>query len=127
MKIKEITKLFKTKKVNIKMKREYINNPMIIHLPSGVGSMADDFEFSKIKVDYHDIGGQIVFSVCIDDFLFINDQYKLIDDESKKAYFGQVAKLKNNKEKAYSSLDARAVTVIAAVIEGKIKLDESCK
>ena len=125
--IKEAIKLFRTKKIRIKMNRDYENNPMIVHLPDGCGSILDDLEFLKIKIDYKRIEDQIVFSVCVDDFLWINKNYKLVDKEEEKTYFGQNAKLKNGKVKEYSSIDARAVAVITAIIEGKIEVDETCK
>ena len=123
MKIKQLAKLFKARKVTVKMKREYINNPMIIHLPDGVGNVEDDLGISKIKIDYEVIKETICFTVCVDDFLFIDKDYKFTDDESKKAFFGQVAKKKDGTQQSYSSIDARAVAVITAIIEGKIRLN----
>lgn len=104
------------------MKREFENNPMIIHLPDGIGILEDDLEINVIKIDFKLIKEKVFFTVCVNDFLFINKDYKFIDNEDKAAYFGQNSQLSNGKTKQYSSIDARAVSVITAIIEGKIRL-----
>ncbi len=64
-----------------------------------------------------------VFSVLVDDFLWVGEDYKLTDDEEKKAYFGKTAKGKKGAIE-YSSIHARVAAVYTAICEGKIKIGE---
>lgn len=121
MEIKQIADIFQAKKVNIRMKREFENNNMIIYPPKGVGSIVDDLEIEKIEIIYSLLGEEQVFSVCINEFLYINYDYKLTDNESKKAYFEIEAKGSKLK---YDSLDHRALFVANAIIKGKISLEK---
>ena len=120
--------IFKVKKVVIMNKIEFENNPLIIHLPEGAGYMKDDYSketFNKIRIDFEIYKDQEVFTVLVDDFLFIGTDGKLIDDEEKKARFGKDRKDKNGKIiQEYSSIFARAMMVAAKICEGKIKISD---
>lgn len=120
--------IFKVKKVIIMNKIDFLNNPLIIHLPEGSGYVRDDYgkeTFSKIRVDFEIYKDQEVFTILVDDFLYIGSDGKLIDNEEKKARFG-----KNQLKKdgtilhEYSSIFARAMMVAAKICEGKIKLSD---
>ena len=68
---------------------------------------------------------QEVFTILVDDVLFLDEKGKLTDDESKKARFGKDKKDKNgNILESYSSIYARSMMVAAKVLEGKIKLSD---
>ena len=118
--------IFKVKKVKVMNKIEFINNPMIICLPEGAGYMTDDLNkevFRKIRIDFEIYKDQEVFTVLVDDVLYIGADGKLIDDEDKKARFGKDRKDKNGIIlQEYSSIFARAMMVAAKICEGKIKL-----
>ena len=118
--------IFKVKKVKVMNKIEFINNPMIICLPEGAGYMTDDLNkevFRKIRIDFEIYKDQEVFTVLVDDILYIGADGKLIDDEDKKARFGKDRKDKNGIIlQEYSSIFARAMMVAAKICEGKIKL-----
>ena len=109
-------------------KIEFENNPMIIHLPEGAGYVRDDYgkeTFNKVRIDFEIYKEQEVFTILVDDFLYIGADGKLIDDEEKKARFGKDRKDKNGiLIQEYSSIFARAMTVAAMVCEGKIKISE---
>ena len=120
--------LFKVKKVKIMNKIEFENNPLIIHLPQGAGYMNDDYSketFNKIRIDFEIYKEQEVFTVLVDDLLYIGADGKLIDDESKKARFGKDKKDKKGVIlQEYSSVFARAMMVAAMICEGKIKISD---
>lgn len=119
---------FKVTKVKIMNKIDFQNNPMIIHLPEGAGYMNDDYSketFNKVRIDFEIYKEQEVFTILVDDFLYIGTNGKLIDDEEKKARFGKDRKDKNGKiTQEYSSIFARAMMVAAKICEGEIKISE---
>ena len=119
---------FKVTKVKIMNKIDFENNPMIIHLPEGSGYIRDDLgkeTFEKIRIDFETYKEQEVFTVLVDDVLYIGADGKLIDDEDKKARFGKDQKKKDGTLiQSYSSIYARAMMVAAKIIEGKIKLSD---
>lgn len=119
---------FKVTKVKIMSKIEFENNPMIIHLPEGAGYVRDDFSketFNKIRINFEIYKEQEVFTVLVDDFLYIDSNSKLIDNEEKKARFGKDRKDKNGiLIQEYSSIFARAMMVAAKICEGKIKISD---
>ena len=126
--IDKYTEIFKVKKVKIMNKIEFENNPMIIHLPEGAGYMTEDLNkelFYKVRIDFEIYKDQEVFSILVDDMLYIGADGKLIDDETKKARFGKTQKKKDGTlVQDYSSIYARAMMVAAKIIEGKIKLSD---
>ena len=119
---------FKVTKVKIMNKIEFENNPMIILLPEGAGYMKDDYSketFRRIQIDFEIYKEQEVFTVLVDDLLYIGADGKLIDDESKKARFGKDKKDKKGVIlQEYSSVFARAMMVAAMICEGKIKISD---
>ena len=119
---------FKVTKVKIMSKIEFENNPMIIHLPEGAGYMNDDYSketFNKIRIEFEMFKEQEVFTVLVDDYLYIGADGKLIDDEEKKARFDKDRKDKNGVVlQEYSSVFARAMMVAAKICEGKVKISE---
>ena len=119
---------FKVTKVKIMNKIEFENNPMIILLPEGAGYMKDDYSketFRRIQIDFEIYKEQEVFTVLVDDLLYIGADGKLIDDESKKARFGKDKKDKKGVIlQEYSSIFARAMMVAAKICEGKVKISE---
>ena len=119
---------FKVTKVKIMNKIEFENNPMIILLPEGAGYMKDDYSketFRRIQIDFEIYKEQEVFTVLVDDLLYIGADGKLIDDESKKARFGKDKKDKKGVIlQEYSSVFARAMMVAAKICEGKVKISE---
>ena len=120
--------IFKVIKVKIMNKIEFENNPMIIHLPEGAGYVREDYGkevFRKVQIDFEIYKEQEVFTVLVDDFLYIGSDGKLIDDENKKARFGKDQKKKDGTLiQEYSSIFARAMMVAAMICEGKIKISE---
>ena len=120
--------IFKVKKVVIMNKIEFENNPLIIHLPEGAGYMKDDYSketFNKIRIDFEIYKDQEVFTVLVDDFLFIGTDGKLIDDEEKKARFGKDRKDKKGVVlQEYSSIFVFSLMVAAMICEGKIKISD---
>ena len=126
--IEKYIDLFNVKKVKIMNKIDFLNNPLIIHLPEGSGYVRDDYgkeTFSKIRVDFEIYKEQEVFTVLVDDFLYIGSDGKLIDDENKKARFGKDQKKKDGTLiQEYSSIFARAMMVAAKICEGKIKISD---
>ena len=119
---------FKVTKVKIMNKIDFLNNPLIIHLPEGSGYMRDDFgkeTFNKVRIDFEIYKDQEVFIVLVDDYLYIGADGKLIDDEDKKARFGKDRKDKKGVVlQEYSSVFARAMMVAAMICEGKIKISD---
>ena len=119
---------FKVTKVKVMSKIEFENNPMIIHLPEGAGYVRDDYgkeTFRRIQIDFEIYKEQEVFTVLVDDLLYIGADGKLIDDESKKARFGKDKKDKKGVIlQEYSSIFARAMMVAAKICEGKVKISE---
>lgn len=119
---------FKVKKVKIMNKIEFENNPMIIHLPEGAGYMTEDLNkevFRKVRIDFETYRDQEVFTILVDDLLYIGADGKLIDDENKKARFGKDQKKKDGTLiQSYSSIFARAMMVAAKICEGKIKISD---
>ena len=122
---------FKVTKVKIMNKIEFENNPMIILLPEGAGYIRDDYgkeTFRRIQIDFEIYKEQEVFTVLVDDLLYIGADGKLIDDEDKKARFGKDKKDKKDKKgvilQEYSSVFARAMMVAAMICEGKIKISD---
>ena len=117
---------FKVTKVKIMNKIEFENNPMIILLPEGAGYMKDDYSketFRRIQIDFDIYKEQEVFTVLVDDLLYIGADGKLIDDEEKKARFGKDRKDKKGVVlQEYSSVFARAMMVAAKICEGKVKI-----
>ena len=117
---------FKVTKVKIMNKIEFENNPMIILLPEGAGYMKDDYSketFRRIQIDFDIYKEQEVFTVLVDDLLYIGADGKLIDDEDKKARFGKDKKDKKGVVlQEYSSVFARAMMVAAKICEGKVKI-----
>ena len=126
--INKYSTIFKVKKVIIVNKIDFLNNPLIIHLPEGSGYMRDDYSketFRRIQIDFEIYKEQEVFTVLVDDFLYIGADGKLIDDENKKARFGKDKKDKNGVVlQEYSSIFARAMMVAAMIFEGRIKISE---
>ena len=109
-------------------KIEFENNPMIILLPEGAGYMKDDYSketFRRIQIDFEMYKDQEVFTVLVDDLLYIGADGKLIDDAEKKARFGKNQLKKDGSVlQEYSSIFARAMMVAAKICEGKIKLSD---
>ena len=79
--------------------------------------------FEKFQVFFETKDDQDVFSVCVDEFLWISSDYKLTDNEDLKAFFGISVETKSGK-KEYSSIHARVAAVYTALLEGKIKIGE---
>ena len=119
---------FKVTKVKIMNKIEFENNPLIIHLPEGAGYMKDDYSketFRRIQIDFEIYKEQEVFTVLVDDLLYIGADGKLIDNEEKKARFDKDRKDKKGVVlQEYSSVFARAMMVAAKICEGKVKISE---
>lgn len=119
---------FKVTKVKIVNKIEFENNPMIIHLPKGAGYMTEDLNkevFRKVRIDFEIYKDQEVFTILVDDLLYIGADGKLIDDKEKKARFGKDKKNKNGIIlQEYSSIFARAMMVAAKICEGEIKISD---
>ena len=124
LKIKKYLEIFDIKKV--KIMNDIIGKKTIINLPEDfICYVGDDgaISFEKFEAAFSEIEGYLVFSVCVDDFLWIDKNYKLTDDEEKKAFFGQIARGKNGNIN-YSSIHARVAAVYSALCEGKIKIYE---
>ena len=119
---------FKVVRIKMINKIEFENNPMIILLPEGAGYMKDDYSketFRRIQIDFEIYKEQEVFTVLVDDLLYIGADGKLIDDEGKKARFGKDRKDKKGVVlQEYSSVFARAMMVAAMICEGKIKISD---
>ena len=110
----------------VKIMNDIIGKKTIINLPEDfICYVGDDgaISFEKFEATFSEIEGYLVFSVCVDDFLWIDKNYKLTDDEEKKAFFGQIARGKNGNIN-YSSIHARVAAVYSALCEGKIKIYE---
>ena len=102
---------------------ELENNPLVIHLPEGMGILEDDgniFPIEKITILFSKIEDKDVFNVEVDGYLYIDRNYQLVDDIEKAADFGTNPPGKNT----YNSIIGRAMTVCTAICEGKIKLGE---
>ena len=124
LKIKKYLEIFDIKRV--KIMNDIIGKKTIINLPEDfICYVGDDgaISFEKFEATFSEIEGYLVFSVCVDDFLWIDKNYKLTDDEEKKAFFGQIAKGKNGNIN-YTSIHARVAAVYSALCEGKIKIYE---
>ena len=122
--IKKYLEIFDIKRV--KIMNDIIGKKTIINLPEDfICYVGDDgaISFEKFEATFSEIEGYLVFSVCVDDFLWIDKNYKLTDDEEKKAFFGQIARGKNGNIN-YSSIHARVAAVYSALCEGKIKINE---
>ena len=122
--IKKYLEIFDIKRV--KIMNDIIGKKTIINLPEDfICYIGDDgaISFEKFEATFSEIEGYLVFSVCVDDFLWIDKNYKLTDDEEKKAFFGQIARGKNGNIN-YSSIHARVAAVYSALCEGKIKINE---
>lgn len=122
--IKKYLEIFDIKRV--KIMNDIIGKKTIINLPEDfICYVGDDgaISFEKFEAAFSEIEGYLVFSVCVDDFLWIDKNYKLTDDEEKKAFFGQIARGKNGNIN-YSSIHARVAVVYSALCEGKIKIYE---
>ena len=122
--IKKYLEIFDIKRV--KIMNDIIGKKTIINLPEDfICYIGDDgaISFEKFEAAFSEIEGYLVFSVCVDDFLWIDKNYKLTDDEEKKAFFGQIARGKNGNIN-YSSIHARVAAVYSALCEGKIKIYE---
>ena len=122
--IKRYLEIFDIKRV--KIMNDIIGKKTIINLPEDfICYVGDDgaISFEKFEATFSEIEGYLVFSVCVDDFLWIDKNYKLTDDEEKKAFFGQIARGKNGNIN-YSSIHARVAAVYSALCEGKIKINE---
>ena len=122
--IKKYLEIFDIKRV--KIMNDIIGKKTIISLPEDfICYVGDDgaISFEKFEAAFSEIEGYLVFSVCVDDFLWIDKNYKLTDDEEKKAFFGQIARGKNGNIN-YSSIHARVAAVYSALCEGKIKINE---
>ena len=124
--IKTATKLFRVKRINMDFNIEWKGNPLVIHLPDGMGILEDDgnvFPIEKITILFHKIQNQVVFNVEVDGYLYIDRNYQLVDDDTKAADFGKDAKNKKGEVvKPYDSIISRAMAVCSAICEGKIKL-----
>ena len=122
--IKKYLEIFDIKRV--KIMNDIIGKKTVINLPEDfICYVGDDgaISFEKFEAAFSEIEGYLVFSVCVDDFLWIDKNYKLTDDEEKKAFFGQIARGKNGNIN-YSSIHARVAAVYSALCEGKIKIYE---
>ena len=122
--IKKYLEIFDIKRV--KIMNDIIGKKTIINLPEDfICYVGDDgaISFEKFEAAFSEIEGYLVFSVCVDNFLWIDKNYKLTDDEEKKAFFGQIARGKNGNIN-YSSIHARVAAVYSALCEGKIKINE---
>ena len=121
--IKKYLEIFDIKRV--KIMNDIIGKKTIINLPEDFICYVSDvaISFEKFEAAFSEIEGYLVFSVCVDDFLWIDKNYKLTDDEEKKAFFGQIARGKNGNIN-YSSIHARVAAVYSALCEGKIKINE---
>ena len=115
---------FNPRNVTIKMNESLVGKKSIFYFPEDCIGLLFENEIkpiSKLEAIFSEVQNQIVFNVLVDDFLWIDKDYKLTDDEKSKAYFGQVAKGKKE-DIAYSSIHARVATVYAAICEQKIKV-----
>jgi hypothetical protein len=89
--IKKYLEIFDIKRV--KIMNDIIGKKTIINLPEDfICYVGDDgaISFEKFEATFSEIEGYLVFSVCVDDFLWIDKNYKLTDDEEKKAFCGQM-------------------------------------
>ncbi len=106
------------------------NKKTIMYLPNDFICYVDDengaVSFEKFVAEFDFVAEQDVFSVCVDDFLWIGKDFKLTDDEDCKILFGRVAKGKKN-DIEYSSIHARVAAVYTALCEGKIKIGKTNK
>lgn len=104
-------------------KIDFENNPLMIILPDGCGYRDEKMNltsFSEVVITFEEFKGAECFTVCVDGFLFIDDKFKLTGDEIEKCRF-----YKDSAVKKYSSIFARAMAVVAAICEGKIKLADN--
>lgn len=128
LEIKKYCEVFAVKKV--KILNELKDKKSIFYLPSDFVCYIDDendaVSFEKFEAIFDVVLEQEVFSVCIDDFLFIGEDFKLTDKKENKALFGKTAKSKKG-DIEYSSIHARVAAVYTAVCEGKIKLGDILK
>lgn len=83
-----------------------IGKKSIFYYPEGLVS------FDKFEAVFSEVSNQIVFSVCIDGGMYINESYQLVPDPNSAALFGK---------KNYSSIHARVAAVYTSICEGKIK------
>lgn len=127
--IDKYCEIFKVKGIKVMNKIEFVNNPMIIHLPEGAGYIREDDlakeTFSKIRIDFEIYKEMEVFTILVDDFLYVGSDGKLIDNEDKKARFGKTQKRKDGTIiQTYSSIFERSMIFAAKICEGKIKLSD---
>lgn len=101
------------------------NKKTIMYLPNDFICYVDDengaVSFEKFVAEFDFVAQQDVFSVCVDDFLWIGKDFKLTDDENEKALFGRIAKGKKSNTE-YSSIHSRVAAVYTALCEGKIRI-----
>ena len=126
--INKYLQIFSVKKV--KIMNNLKNKKTIMYLPNDFICYVDDengaVSFEKFVAEFDFVAEQDVFSVCIDDFLWIGKDFKLTDDENSKILFGRVAKGKKG-DIDYSSIHARVAAVYTALCEGKIKIGKTNK
>jgi hypothetical protein len=121
--IETTLELFKGKVITVTNKIDFENNPLMIILPDGCGYRNKKMNltsFSEVVITFEEWKGEECFTVCVDSYLFINDKFKLVDKEIEKCRF-----YKDSPKMKYSSIFSRAMAVVAAICEGKIKLSDN--
>ena len=132
--IKSAIKLFRVKRIRIKKIMELDGKSIVTHFPDDTGYVDSDGEnyFEKCVITFMaathgDPDTDFYFSVCIDDCLYIGSDFKLYDDMAKAGNFGKTVKKDGKVLKVYNCITDRAMGVVAAVMQGKIKLGEMKK
>lgn len=123
--LKDFIKTFKVGRITIM--NELKDKKSIFYLPDDficyVGDDGNAESFEKFEANFTEIQDKEYFSVCVDDMLYIDKNYTLTDDETKKAYFGKTARGKKG-DKEYASIHMRVAAVYSALCMGKIKIGE---
>jgi len=128
--IKTAIDLFEVKRIT--MKFEYKDNPIITQLPMGVGYLDEKtgtiYHFGTLTIRYVTLDLKDVkvdvFTACIDDDYFIDNKGKLTNDHTLAAQFNIQS---NNGDKTYDTLNERVASVLAAVLDGKIRYKAGCE
>jgi hypothetical protein len=125
LKLSNWIKKFKVKRISVS--NDLNSKKSIFYLPEDFICYVDDeygaVSFQKFEAVFSEMDSQILFYVVIDDFLYIDMNYKLTDDDTKKAFFGQVAKGKKAPIK-YSSIHERVAAVYTALCQGKLRIGD---
>lgn len=93
----------------------------IFYLPEGFICYVDEgnggVSFEKFTAEFKVFEEKVCFSVCVDDSWYIDKNFKLVDDETARAFFGD-----STPKKKYNSIHGRVAAVYSALCEGKIRL-----